>query len=65
MSNLQVRYNTTRANCCMCGCTLESLTGLPLGDIFVMDVQGRFYCFGCDSVFDPFDENIYVPDAED
>jgi hypothetical protein len=49
----------------MCGCALETPTGLPLGDIFVMDVQGKFYCFGCDSIFDIFDERIYELDEED
>ena len=65
MSNLRARYNTTRANCCMCGCALETSTGFPLGDIFVMDVKGKFYCFGCDSIFDLFDERIYELDEED
>lgn len=62
--DLQKRFNINRGNCCMCGCELETPTDLPLGEIFVMDVQGKFYCFGCDSIFDVFDERIYEPDED-
>ena len=55
---LKARYNSTKGVCCKCGMMLLS-TGNPLGDYFVMDNDGNFYCVNCDSHFEDGDERIY------
>ena len=58
---LKQRYNINQSTCCLCGKTLKSQFGEPLGHYFVMDTNGNFYCYGCDTFFnDAADERIYV-----
>jgi hypothetical protein len=61
---LNAQYNKTGAYCDICGRKLISYNGEPLGRYFVMDVQGRFYCTRCDSIFNDVDERIYVPEED-
>ena len=58
---LENRYHKTGAFCDLCGRKLISGCGEPLGRYFVMDVQGRFYCTHCDTIFEDGDERIYIP----
>ena len=46
-----------RADCCKCGCYLES--DFDLGSIFVLDYDGNFYCMNCDNIFDDVDDRIF------
>lgn len=57
------KYNSTGDVCCKCGQVLLS-TGNALGDYFVMDKDGQFYCTECDNEFEDGDENIFNPDEE-
>lgn len=57
---LEIQYHKYCAYCDLCGRKLISYNGEPLGRYFVMDVQGRFYCTRCDSIFTDGDERIYV-----
>lgn len=50
-------YHSHRADCCKCGCYLES--DFDLGSIFVLDYDGNFYCMNCDSIFDDVDDRIF------
>lgn len=50
-------YHSNKANCCRCGCYLEST--IDLGATFVMDYDGNFYCMNCDSIFSDGDERIF------
>lgn len=60
---LRKLYNSTHANCCKCGCELETC-GDPLGQYFVLDRDGKFYCMDCDIIFDEVDDRIYEPEEE-
>ena len=59
MSDLQKKYDTTGDICCVCGMALLT-TGDPLGDYFVMDKNGKFYCTNCDCIFEEGDKRIYI-----
>lgn len=50
-------YHSHKANCCKCGCYLES--DFDLGSIFVLDYDGNFYCTNCDNIFDDIDDRIF------
>lgn len=50
-------YHSHKANCCNCGCQIES--GFALGSVFVLDYDGNFYCMGCDDIFGDCDERIF------
>ena len=50
-------YHSHRAECCKCGCYLES--DFDLGSIFVLDYDGNFYCMNCDNIFDDVDDRIF------
>lgn len=50
-------YHLHRAECCKCGCYLES--DFDLGSIFVLDYDGNFYCMNCDNIFDDVDDRIF------
>lgn len=50
-------YHSHKANCCKCGCALESDD--DLGSVFVLDYNGKFYCMNCDSEFEDVDERIF------
>ena len=50
-------YHSHRAQCCKCGCYLESY--FDLGSIFVLDYDGNFYCMNCDNIFDNVDDRIF------
>ena len=50
-------YHSHKANCCKCGCYLES--DFDLGSIFVLDCNGNFYCTNCDNIFDDIDDRIF------
>lgn len=50
-------YHSHRADCCKCGCYLES--DFDLGSIFVLDYDGNFYCMNCDNIFDDVDDRIF------
>ena len=41
-SKLETLYNSHTNVCCKCGCNLYS--NLPLGEAFVLDNDGNFYC---------------------
>lgn len=58
------KYNSTGDCCCKCGQVLLT-TGGPLGDFFVMDNDGRFYCTECDKEFEDGDERIFVLDEDE
>lgn len=64
-SELLERYNTNEARCCRCGCKLTSADGLPLGAVFVLDKNGKFYCTNCDDIFDDIDDRIFEPDLDE
>lgn len=53
-------YHSHKADCSICGITLEAEGSL--GDFFVLDTSGRFYCAECDSEFLDGDERIFEPD---
>ena len=55
--------NQHRADCCKCGCYLESKYA-PIAAVFVMDKQGNFYCTDCDGEFEDGDERIFDLDIE-
>lgn len=55
-------YNSNKNHCCKCGCQLESVEGIPLGSVFVLDYSGKFYCMNCDSEFEEYDERIFEAD---
>ena len=50
-------YHSHMAECCKCGCYLES--DFDLGSIFVLDYDGNFYCMNCDNIFDDVDDKIF------
>lgn len=50
-------YHSHKAQCCKCGCTLESVQ--DLGSVFVLDYKGKFYCMNCDIVFNDVDARIF------
>ena len=50
-------YHSHRAECCKCGCYLES--DFDLGSIFVLDYDRNFYCMNCDNIFDDVDDRIF------
>ena len=50
-------YHSHRAECCKCGCYLES--DFDIGSIFVLDYDGNFYCMNCDNIFDDVDDRIF------
>lgn len=50
-------YHSHKANCCKCGCYLES--DFDLGSIFILDYDGNFYCINCDNILDDEDERIF------
>ena len=52
-------YHTYKNKCCVCGTSLNSAEGVPLGSVFVLDVYGNFYCTECDYEFEDGDERIY------
>ena len=63
--DLNKRYRHKKANCCRCGMSLEvSFDDESLGDYFVMDINGNFYCADCDEIFCNGDERIYTPEEE-
>lgn len=43
-------YHSHKANCCSCGCSLESNSSL--GSVFVLDYDGNFYCMNYDNIFE-------------
>ena len=61
---LKKRYNSNYGVCCKCGITLLT-TGEPMGNYFVMDKNGNFYCMNCDEIFEDGDERIYEPEEEE
>jgi hypothetical protein len=61
-NELQVKYNSHKANCAVCGKSLDAEE--PLGLYFVLDKAGNFYCMDCDSIFEDGDERIFEPDEE-
>lgn len=63
--NLMKLYRSTKGHCALCGITLYSNFGEPLGRYFMMDKQGQFYCIHCDDIFDDFDERIYMPEEDE
>lgn len=56
--------NTKKGYCACCGQTLEAFGGNSLGDFFVMDKEGNFYCTECDTEFEDGDSRIFDPDEE-
>lgn len=59
------KYNSTGDVCCKCGMVLLSTnTGNPLGNYFIMDKDGNFYCADCDSQFEDNDKRIYIQEEE-
>ena len=50
-------YHSHRADCCKCGCYLES--DFDLVSIFVLDYDGNFYCMNCDNIFYDVDDRIF------
>lgn len=59
-AELVKRYNSHKDECCKCGCLLTAST--YLGEFFVMDYDGNFYCTNCDGEFEDYDERIFEPD---
>lgn len=57
-------WNLDRSKCCKCGITLESWNG-PLGQYFVLDKNGNYYCMGCDHIFEEGDHRIFELDLVD
>lgn len=64
MDNLEILYHSHKANCCKCGCTLSVYADEALGDYFVLDINGNFYCMNCDYIFDKVDDRIYNGEVE-
>ena len=62
---LRKQYHLTRDNCYVCGASISTMYGEPLGRYFVMDKKGKFYCMHCDHKFDDMDERIYVPEEDE
>ena len=55
------RYNSNKDECYKCGCLLTASS--CLGQFFVMDYDGNFYCTSCDKEFDADgDERIFEPE---
>ena len=54
------KYNSRKDECCNCGCLLTATS--YLGQFFVMDYAGNFYCTECDKVFEDGDECIFEPE---
>lgn len=61
VSKLKKLYNSNKATCCRCGRALYSI-GMPIGSVFVLDLEGNFYCMGCDAEFHDGDERIFDED---
>ena len=59
-AELMKRYNSRKDECCVCGCLLTAMS--CLGDFFVMDYNGNFYCPNCEEGFEDGDERIFEPD---
>lgn len=57
---LMKSYNSQKDECCECGCLLTAST--YLGQFFVMDCDGNFYCTDCEDKFEAGDERIFEPD---
>ena len=64
LNRLEKLYHGNKNICCKCGCTLETMNDIPLGEVFVMDKEGKFYCMGCDEIFEDGDERIYEPEFD-
>ena len=62
-AELMKRYNSQKDECCECGCLLTASS--CLGDFFVMDYEGNFYCTECEDKFEDVDERIFEPDLCD
>lgn len=62
-AELMERYNSHKDECCKCGCLLTASS--CLGQFFVMDCEGNFYCTECDKIFEDVDERIFEPDLYD
>lgn len=62
-AELMERYNARKDECCECGCLLTAPT--YLGQFFVMDYDGNFYCIECEDKFEYGDERIFEPDLYD
>ena len=59
-NELQIKYNSHKAVCSVCGKSLEtSEEAGPIGQYFVLDKNGNFYCSDCDSEFEDGDERIF------
>lgn len=54
---LERLYHCHKAHCCKCGCQLTS--EMSLGDFFVLDYDGNYYCMDCDDEFSDYDERIF------
>ena len=61
-STLKKLYNSNKATCCKCRCALQTTPGFPIGSVFVLDLDGNFYCMGCDAEFEDGDERIFDED---
>lgn len=59
---LKELWHSHKANCCKCGCELEDTNGCGLGEFFVLDKNGNFYCIDCDDEFEDGDERIFEPE---
>lgn len=55
---LYEKLHSKHGFCCKCGCELEDCTGIGLGNIFILDIDGNFYCTDCDGEFEDGDERI-------
>ena len=62
-TQLLERYNSNHDECCKCGCVLTASSFL--GEFFIMDYEGNFYCTECDIEFVDGDERIFEPDLYD
>ena len=60
---LEQLFYSDKGVCCKCGIKLYSANG-ALGDYFVMDNDGNYYCCDCDDIFDIVDDRIYVPERD-
>lgn len=64
-NELKEKYNSHKANCAVCGKTLETSDAAgALGQYFVLDKEGNFYCADCDIDFEDGDDRIFDPDEE-
>lgn len=64
-NELQEKYNSHKAVCSVCGKSLEtSKEAGPIGQYFVLDKEGNFYCTDCDIDFEDCDDRIFDPDEE-